>query len=220
MAWPDQDHPIDREPYPRDRAIIGVMIEPTDAALIAASMSVPESFADVFDRHAGGVHRYLNRRVGRDAADELLSEVFALAFEQRRRFDTGVASAAPWLYGIARHLVARWYRSATRRDRAYERLLQRSDRDPEDGFDAIATGIDAQRTARRLGQAIDTLADVDREALLLLAWERLTYDEIAQAQGVPIGTVRSRIFRARRIVRELLEPSGQLMGDTTNGDGR
>lgn len=192
----------------------------TDAELISRSLTEPTLFAEILDRHARAVHRYLARRIGADDAEELISEVFIIAFERRDRFDLLVDTAAPWLFGIARNLVSRWYRTVSRRDRAFERLLSRSTIDIGDSLDDVVDVLDAQRLAQSLGQALDAIAEADREALLLFAWENLTYEQIAQTQGVPIGTVRSRMFRARRILRELVEPAGQLPSDMTQGVNR
>lgn len=192
----------------------------SDAELISRSLSHPSMFAEIFDRHVRAVHRYLARRTSANAADELVADVFVIAFEQRQRYDPLADSAAPWLFGIARNLVSRWYRSKSRRDRAFERLLSRSTIDVGDPLDDVVDALDAQRLAQPLGQALDAIAEADREALLLFAWENLTYEQIAQTQGVPIGTVRSRMFRARRILRELVEPAGQLPSDMTQGGNR
>jgi RNA polymerase sigma factor (sigma-70 family) len=198
----------------------GVTARP-DAEVITASIARPAEFGAIFERHFAVIHAYLARRVGRDGADDLVSDVFTIAFAARERFDPAVDTARPWLFGIATHLVARWYRSAERRDRAYERSLAAGVPFTTDNAYALADDrIDAATKARLLGVALDTLADGDRDALLLYAWEGLSYAEIALALNVPVGTVRSRLFRARRTVGELLEPCGQLPGDSIEGGGR
>lgn len=186
----------------------------SDALVILDSHGRPAAFAVIFDRHFPAVHRYLARRVG-DAADDIAGEVFRSAFETRSRFDTTCDSAAPWLFGIATNLVSRWYRSAERRHRAYERLLVRGADRGGDALDVVDDRVDANAIARQLGAALDALADGDRDVLLLFAWEGLSYDEVAIALAIPGGTVRSRLFRARRVLRELLDPVGQLFGDPT-----
>lgn len=199
--------------------MIGEMDTRTDVGVITASLTAPSSFAEIFERHFVSIHGYLARRVGTAGADDLAAEVFRIAFEQRSRFDPQCDSAAPWLFGIATNLAARWFRSSARRDRAYERLFSRALGNHDEYSDADSR-LDASTETRQLGVALDALADGDRDALLLYAWEHLKYDEIALALGIPVGTVRSRIFRARRIVRELLEPCGQLPGDPTKRGGR
>src|SRR3989440_6231746 len=89
-----------------------------DAGLIAESCHVPERFGAVFDRHAASIHGYIARRLGRDAADDLVAEVFLVAFRQRGGYDTGQPSARPWLYGIATRLISRRRRGEVRLFRA------------------------------------------------------------------------------------------------------
>src|SRR5712691_769317 len=74
---------------------------PDDAALIRQSVRAPECFAALFDRHARAIHGYIARRLGRDAADDMLAQTFLVAFGRRDRYDLGHADARPWLYGIA-----------------------------------------------------------------------------------------------------------------------
>jgi DNA-directed RNA polymerase specialized sigma24 family protein len=79
---------------------------PSDAQCAARSLREPKAFEPVFDRHYGGVHRYLHRRAGRELADELAAETFAVAFERRSSCRSG-GSVLPWLYGIATNLFHR-----------------------------------------------------------------------------------------------------------------
>ena len=160
----------------------------------------------MFDRHAGVVFRFLVRRVGRDIADELLGEVFRIAFERRAAFDTDRPSARPWLYGIATNLVAKHWRGEARRLRATGQLAVERGADWSD--DVIASASNAHAVARDRGP--DRHAPRRRrDALLLYAWEELSYEEIALALDVPVGTVRSRLNRARNRLRELSASGGQ-----------
>jgi RNA polymerase sigma factor (sigma-70 family) len=149
-----------------------------------------EGFRAVFDEHWLPVVRYCSRRLGIDAGEQVAADVFAEAFAGRARFDPRRGSVRAWLFGIASHLVARAWRDEQRR----WRLLGETPRDgtvaePElDGLD------------RRIVRALSDLSAVDRDALLLVAWGDLTYAEVAQVQQVPVGTVRSRIHRARRLL--------------------
>jgi DNA-directed RNA polymerase specialized sigma24 family protein len=94
----------------------------SDAEVIARAARQPDVFAIVFDRRFATIHRYLERRVGRDAADELAAEIFRIAFEQRSRFRPLHASALPWLYGLATNLALKRWRGDARRLRALARL--------------------------------------------------------------------------------------------------
>jgi RNA polymerase sigma-70 factor (ECF subfamily) len=178
-----------------------VLDDCSDADAIARSITDARAFAIVFDRHAGIVFRFLVRRVGRDTADELLGETFRIAFERRATFDTARESARPWLYGIATNLLAKHRRTEGRRLRATARLAATTA--GEGVADAVAGSLDAIASYRAVVDAIAYLPDGERDALLLYAWEHLEYEDIAIALGVPVGTVRSRLNRARARLREL-----------------
>lgn len=164
----------------------------------------------MFDRHFVTIHRYLSRRVGVESADDLAGEVFRVAFERRASFDPERESARPWLYGIATNLVHRERRSEERRLRALQRIASRAAVSVgEDNFDRVDERLDAETAARTVAVAVGRLPRADRDALVLFAVEGLSYSEVADALGIPIGTVRSRIGRARVRFRELLDVSGQ-----------
>jgi RNA polymerase sigma factor (sigma-70 family) len=175
---------------------------PTDAELMAGSGAEPELFAVLFDRHATGVHRYLGRRVG-DLADDLLSETFLIAFRRRAAYRPEHVEVRPWLLGIATNVVHGHLRTERRRYRALARASAEppsSGPGPEDSHDRLA----AQALRGPLAAALASLEPRDRDVLLLFAWGQLSYEEIAAALDVPIGTVRSRLNRARRQTRAAL----------------
>ena len=180
----------------------------TDAEAIAASFGAPERFAEVFDRHATTVYRYLVRRVGPHDADDLTGEAFRIAFERRDGYDLARPDARPWLYGIATNLVARRGRSAVRRDRAVGRLRAET---TDDFAERVVESMYAADVLPDVRAAIDALPDAERDTLLLAAWENLSYDDIAAALSVPVGTVRSRLNRARGKLRELAPARGELL---------
>ena len=167
-------------------------------------------FAAIFDRHYDAVHRYLARRVGADLADDLAAEAFTEAFDFRARFDTGRSDARPWLFGIATNLLRHHQRSEARRLRAYARVDRPSDIPRAES--AIEARLDAQRAAPMIATALAQLSTDERDVLLLFAWADLRYEEIAVALHIPIGTVRSRLNRARGRLRELIGRSGQYQG--------
>ncbi|MEV4491443.1 sigma-70 family RNA polymerase sigma factor [Micromonospora coxensis] len=184
---------------------------PTDEALLAASLGEPELFAQIFDRHAGALHRYLSRRVG-DLADDLLSEAFLVAFRRRCDYRPERTDVRPWLYGIAANLLRHHVRQEVARYRALTRVAARSEVASPDGrhdADAAAQRVDAEGMRVDLAAALADLEPGDREVLLLAAWAELTYAEIAVALGIPVGTVRSRLHRARRRVQEHLAGTGR-----------
>src|ERR1700749_730953 len=96
-------------------------MEESDGAVIAGSLETPGTFGVLFDRQGSPLLRFLARRVDPAEAEDLLGEVFRIAFERRSAFEAGRDSARPWLYGIAANLVAKHYRSEPRRLRAVAR---------------------------------------------------------------------------------------------------
>jgi RNA polymerase sigma factor (sigma-70 family) len=167
----------------------------TDAEVIRESMNRPALFAELYDRHHAVIHRFVARRVDRDVADDLASETFLVAFEQRQRFDLRQEDALPWLYGIVTNLL---HRHRRREARAWK-AVQASGGEP---WGVIEDGpLEAALTVRRIAQAVRRMPVRDRDALLLYAWGDLDYEGVAQALGVPVGTVRSRLNRARRTLR-------------------
>ncbi len=168
----------------------------SDASAIQRSSSQPDAFVVLFDRHFDAIHRYVQRRLGRDLADELASETFTQAFRRRESYDARTTSALPWLYGIAANLVRRHRRTEVRRLRAYAK----SGRDTAVDLDEerVVDRVDADRRGAVLARELAALSADDRDTLTLFAFGDLTYDEVAQALSVPIGTVASRMSRVRR----------------------
>lgn len=184
-----------------------------DSDAISASAATPADFAAIFDRHFDAIHAYLQRRIGRDLADELAAETFLIAFDGRARYDVSRPDARPWLFGIATNLLHRHHRRELRQLRAYAK----SAADPVlDAFDGVDARIDASVARREL---IDALADVPPEeldALLLFAWADFSYAEIGEALEIPIGTVRSRLSRARARIRAALAVEPARAGANQN----
>lgn len=162
------------------------------------------------ERHRRILFGYLARRVGRDHAEDVTSETFTRAFAQRARYDLDRADARPWLFGIATNLVRNQARSEYRQLRAYAR--HGADDTAHDDDAATHERLDAGTQSPRLAAALAELKQGDREALLLYAWQDMSYEDIAEALGIPVGTVRSRLNRARRIVQQhLAQPtSGEV----------
>ncbi|MGV9349467.1 RNA polymerase sigma factor [Streptomyces spiralis] len=173
-----------------------------DATLIAKSLSEPEWFAQLYDRHAADLHRYVLRRLGSSVADDVVSETFLIAFRRRGRYNQARPQARPWLYGIAVNVMAKHRRSELR---AY-RALARTGVDPvaQSWSDAADTRVVAAAARSRLAAALRALSDRDRDVFLLIAWADFSYEEVATALAVPLGTVGSRLHRARRKMRNAL----------------
>ncbi|MDQ2956954.1 MAG: sigma-70 family RNA polymerase sigma factor [Actinomycetota bacterium] len=165
--------------------------------------AVADDFALLFDRHSVAVHRYLARRLGPSIADDLLGQTFLIAYERRASYDRTRSDARPWLYGIATNLVHRHQRDEIRQYRAWGR----SGVDPlvaDNHAQRVAERVDAEVWSGRLAAVLADLTEPDRDVLLLFAWGGLSYLEIAESLDIPVGTVRSRLHRARTAARGAL----------------
>lgn len=177
----------------------GHRVHADDATIISLSVFDPEQFAIVFRKHAPAIQRYVTRRIGHEAADDVVAETFLVAFRQRASYRDDERDCLPWLYGIATNLVGRHWRTEVRQ----LRLLARTGADPvtEAFTDRVDAAVTADSAKARLGAALAGLPANQRDALLLVAWAGLSYDQAALATGVPLGTIQSRVSRARRRLR-------------------
>ncbi|MGW1093398.1 RNA polymerase sigma factor [Streptomyces sp. NPDC002596] len=178
----------------------------SDASVIERSWDEPDAFAVLFDRYADDIHRYAARRLGADVADDLMAETFVIAFQRRRRYDLSRAQARPWLYGIVTNLVGEHRRAEARHLRALARFAAGV---PDEGggepmAERVADRVTAESARGALAGCIAKLPPRYRDVLLVIAWGDLDYVEAAEALGVPVGTVRSRLHRARRKLRDAL----------------
>jgi RNA polymerase sigma factor (sigma-70 family) len=165
-------------------------------------LGAPEQFAALFDKHAQHIYRYLARRADRQVADDLVAETFLTAFAKRDRYDVSYSDARPWLYGIATNLINQHHREEARQDRI-SRAAAVAPEVPGHA-DRVAADVTAQAMRSLLDEALAALQAGDRDVLLLIAWEQLTYQEVSRALAIPVGTVRSRLHRARTKLRQVL----------------
>lgn len=177
-------------------------MELTDAEIIRSSLDDPNVFGVVFERHHDDIFRFVARRVGTDVAADLTAEVFTRAFSLRVRYDVTRDLCRPWLYGIASNIVGDEIRRQGRSGRLYLAMIGLRVED-DDLLERVDDQIAAEQQATRLNSSLAKLHPGDRAVLLLFAVEALTYREIADALDIPVGTVRSRLSRARRRMREL-----------------
>jgi RNA polymerase sigma-70 factor (ECF subfamily) len=187
---------------------------PSDASVIASSLAEPDRFAEIFDRHFATVFRFAERRVGRDQASEVASETLARAFAKRGSFRPEAVDALPWLLGIASKLILQQRRRFVRYLAAVERTsgdLRTVDQEGDLG--SADRRLDAPADWARMRAALLTLSDTDRELLLLVTWDELSYEEAAAVLDLSLGTVRSKLHRAKAHLRELLEPNGRTRDD-------
>jgi RNA polymerase sigma factor (sigma-70 family) len=174
----------------------------TDAEILARSVHDPDRFGVIFERHSGEILRYGNARLGADLAQEVLAETFLAAFGRRAHYDGSRADARSWLYGIAIRQIGRHRRAETRARRALARIP--AETVVGDFGDRSAERVTAQQLRPCLAGVLSGLARRDRELLLLIAWAGLSYEESAQALGLPVSTVRSRLHRIRAKTRRAL----------------
>ena len=185
------------------------MPEPTDAELWTCGE--PAAFGVLFDRHARSVYNYCFRRTADwTAAEDLVSVVFLEAWRRRTEVRLDGDSALPWLLGVATNVLRNRWRSQRRHRAALLRLPR--ERGPDFAEDADAR-LDDEREMRRVLRAFRRLPRRDQDVLALCAWAGLSYEEAAAALELPVGTVRSRLSRARSRLRELSGPDGHERDD-------
>jgi RNA polymerase sigma-70 factor (ECF subfamily) len=185
----------------------------SDNRVIEESLVNPVVFAVLFDRPYERIWRYACRRAGPTIADELTSETFLRAFAARARYDRRQVDASSWLYGIATNLLRGHRRAEARRMRAYARAA--GPVETHGGLDGVEQRVDAAASAPSVVAALASLKRADRDAVLLLALADLDYEAIAIATSVPVGTVRSRLNRARRQLQHKLGLADTSAGRTT-----
>ena len=148
----------------------------------------------LYERHAASVFRFIARRAGPSAAEDLVGDVFVAALEARVRYRPHASeSALPWLYGISGNVVRAYLRK--------QRPSAVADADVGVDWNAVDDRLDAHAARDQLRRALESLSPAEREAFLLVAWEGLTTAEAAQALGVSQTVVRTRLTRARQRAR-------------------
>lgn len=176
-----------------------------DGELWRAAEADPEAFGELYERHVRAVFAFCARRTGDLAlAEDLTSVVFLEAWRRRRSVQLMGTSALPWLFGTANNVVRNQRRSLRRHRVAVARLSAGGV--SASGEDEAIARVDAQRTLSAALQAVERLPRAQRDAVNLVLWSGLSYEEAAQALGVPVGTVRSRIARARMALEGSLAP--------------
>ncbi|WP_380169399.1 RNA polymerase sigma factor [Jannaschia sp. R86511] len=182
-----------------------------------------DAFARIYDRHLEPVRAFCARRSGSlDAADDLVSVVFLEAWRRRADVELVHDSALPWLYGVAARTVQRRTRTALRHRRLLTRLRHDAAGPPRaspdgpaarlvqaDHADVVAARVDDERHLAQVRAALSRLGRLDQEVLLLCLWQGLDHAAAAVALQVPVGTVKSRLSRARaRLQRAAADEAG------------
>lgn len=162
----------------------------------------PGDFEAVFREQFPAVYWFIARRVGTSMAEDLAAETFATAYRRRLTFRSDQGTVRAWLYGIAVNILRNHWRAEQRSLEREARALAMSE--PPDGSDVIDQRVSAAALAPVLAKALASLNQHQRDVLLLHAWADLSYEEIGTALGIPPGTVRSRLSRARAALRSQL----------------
>jgi RNA polymerase sigma-70 factor (ECF subfamily) len=170
------------------------------------------AFGTLFERHAGRIYNYCFRRTADWAlAEDLTSATFLLAWRGRARESLQAESSLPLLYGIATNVLRNQRRSLKRGRDAFSRVPLPPAEEP-DFAEETAARIDDEAAMRQLLRVFSRLPRREQDVIALCEWSSLSYADAAVALGVPIGTVRSRLARGRRRLRELAFASGPEEG--------
>jgi RNA polymerase sigma factor (sigma-70 family) len=180
---------------------------PNDAELWRlAARGDASAFGVLFERHSRAVYNFCFRRTGDwGAAEDLTSVVFLEAWRRREEVRLKDGRALPWLLGVAVNVLRNRRRSERRHRGALERLPIQRNVDFADDADGR---LDDERRMRATLRTMAKLPRREQEVLALCVWAGLSYEDAALALSLPVGTVRSRLSRARVRVRELMNESG------------
>jgi RNA polymerase sigma factor (sigma-70 family) len=189
-------------------------MELSDAQLwVRSRAGDAEAFGLLFERHAKVIYNYCFRRIGnRATAQDMLSTVFLEAW-RRRDTELQLDTALPWLFGIATNVIRHQRRSERRFAAALSRL-PRPEAEPDLAGDADER-VDVELQARDAVHALGRLPKREQDVYVLCVGMELSYEDAAAALGVPVGTVRSRLSRARGRLRELEIADGHKEGEST-----
>jgi len=172
---------------------------PTDVALWdSARAGDAVAFGRLYERHARAVQAFCLRRTAElQVAEDMTSAVFLEIWRKRHRIDVTTATALPFLLGVATNMLHEHWRRRRRHDAAVLRIRNATPRATQGHEDDTIARIDAVRELREARAAVRGLPRRELDVLTLVAWGDLTYEETAIALKLPIGTVRSRLARAR-----------------------
>jgi RNA polymerase sigma-70 factor (ECF subfamily) len=168
-----------------------------NATTVEARPVTPEEFGDLFEAHASWIHTYLFRRTADWAqAEDLTSVVFLEAWRRRADVDLVSQPALPWLCGVATNVLRNQRRSLRRHRAALERLP--ATRETPDFAEDAASRLDDERVVHALLERLAVLSQDEQDVVALCCWQDMSYEDAAHALDVPVGTVRSRLSRARQ----------------------
>jgi RNA polymerase sigma-70 factor (ECF subfamily) len=171
-------------------------------------------FAARYDQHHVAVFRYAARRLGPETAEDVVAEAFTIAWSRIASYDPGRGEFVSWLFGIVTNVIARHHRQETRQWRAFSKVGV-ADTDTFD--DELASRLDADVRWPHVASVLAGMSTQDRDVLLLHVWQEMSYQQVADTLGIPVGTVRSRIARARGRLAVASEERATTAGGGTRG---
>jgi RNA polymerase sigma-70 factor (ECF subfamily) len=173
-----------------------------------------DEFAARYDEHHVAVFRFAARRLGPETAEDVVAEAFTIAWARIASFDPARGEFVSWLFGIVTNVISRHHRQETRQWRAFSKVGVHG----TDSFDEeLANRLDADVRWPHVASLLAEMSGQDRDVLLLHVWQEMTYQQVADTLGIPVGTVRSRIARARG---RLAAASAPVVERTGSGRGR
>lgn len=176
--------------------------------------SSEELFTQLYERYRNELHAFCLRRVDRAEVDDVMAEVFAVAWRKIETVEAGKERA--WLYSIARNVIRNQWRSATRR----RRLQSRVQRFRDDETPHLETIVVQRARDEAVIDAVQRLSERDREVLILSAWDDLSGPEIAEVLGISVAGAQQRLHRAkRRLARRLNLSRGSLVVESLREEG-
>lgn len=170
----------------------------SDDEVMADAQRDPAAFGTIFERHYDDILRYASRSLPLDVAEDCASETFVIALKKRSSYKPGRGTARPWLFGICLRLVSDARRKSARSSAGQRRLYVVEDVNTPNHADCVDEKADADAAYNQLLPCLEALSKADRQVLELYAWADMTYTDIANTLKVPVGTVRSRLNRARK----------------------
>lgn len=176
----------------------------------------PDAFGLLFEECARAVYNQAFRLTGSwPAAEEAVSLTFLEAWRLRQRVEPEGGSLRPWVLGICLNVT----RNLSRAERRHKAAMQRlpPDRGQPDIADDVAARVDDAARLEAVQAALGHLRRADREVLVLCVWSGLEYAAAAQVLGVPVGTVRSRLARARRKLQVMVDGEPRPVGEQLTG---
>jgi RNA polymerase sigma-70 factor, ECF subfamily len=180
-------------------------MQASDESLFRASaMGDQHAFSELYERHARTIYNYLFRRLADwSEAEDLTAVVFLEAYRRRKEVVVIEGKLLPWLYGIATNVLRNRRRALWR----HRDLITQLAGAPASTAPDASARAEAAEQMRSVLERVATLPRRQQDVVALCLWSGLTYEEAAAALGVPAGTVRSRLARARATLTELDSPS-------------